>query len=126
MAFSNNLLCVSKAAKIALPQYCIVEMTAVANEVTTAAAGQGFGIVQNAPGVGEAATVAVQGESRCRAGGTVTLGQFITAAASGFASVVGSAGTNGRILGRAVTSAASGSTFTLDIVKFSVSSGAAL
>jgi hypothetical protein len=123
MAFSNGIRSISAvaAASLATRQFHIVELTANPNEVDLAAAKKGYGVVQNHPNSGEAATVAVAGETRCRAGATIAVGQYITSAATGYATSVDSASTSVRVVGRAKTAAASGSMFTLEIGRFATS-----
>lgn len=107
-------------------QYHIVELTTTPGQCKLAAANTGYGVLQNHPLSGEACTVVIDGPTRCRAGGAISLGDLVTAANTGYATAVGSAGTNGKIMGRALTAAASGSIFTMDIDKFSVTSGGVL
>ena len=93
-------------------------------KITLAGSGAGIGVLQNRPLAGEHATVAVGGHVKANAGATITVGQFITAALSGYAlgaaefpTNTGSAGTfitELVVLGRALTAAASGSVFTMD------------
>jgi hypothetical protein len=96
------------------------------NECVLAAAGQGYGILQNQPRSGEAATVAVEGQTRARAGGAITAGAFVTAAATGYLVAVASGAASNHILGRARSGAASGSIFTMELGKFQTASGAPL
>ncbi len=106
-------------------QWRIVELaTSESNACDYAAGGGGYGILFNEPRQYEAATVVTEGEVRCRAGAAVAIGAAITCAASnaggsGWATTATSAttGLTGKILGVARSAAASGSLFTLDMVK---------
>lgn len=70
-------------------------------------AGAGFGVLENSPKNGEAAAVATDGVVMVRVGATVTAGQYITSAASGWGVSVTS-GVGGEVLGKCRTGAASG------------------
>ncbi len=120
MAFSNRLKSEAFVASVDLDtsQFHIVDLAATAGKVTIGAANGGFGILQNKPQAGEHATVAVEGMSKCIAGAAVAVGNYITSAASGYASVVVSNDAGVKVIGRAVTAAASGSVFTLEIDRF--------
>ena len=120
MAFSNRLKSEAFVASVDLntSQFHIVDLAATAGKVTIGAANGGFGILQNKPQAGEHATVAVEGMSKCIAGAAVAVGNYITSAASGYASVVVSNDAGVKVIGRAVTAAASGSVFTLEIDRF--------
>ena len=120
MAFSNRLKSEAFIASVDLntSQFHIVDLGADAHKVTIGAANGGFGILQNKPLAGEHATVAVEGMSKCIAGAAVAVGNYITSAASGYASVVVSNDAGVKVIGRAVTAAASGSVFTLEIDRF--------
>jgi hypothetical protein len=105
-------------------QYRVVELaTSEINAATFAAAGQGYGVLFNEPRSGEAATVVIGGQVRCRAAVAVTLGDPVTTAASatggsGWATKVLSGMTGPvKMLGRARTTAASGSIFVLDMTE---------
>jgi hypothetical protein len=99
-------------------QFHIVDLSTAAHKVTIGAAAGGYGIVQNKPLAGEHATVAIHGASKCIAGAAIAVGDYITSAASGYASVVTSGGSAKKVIGRAVTAAASGSVFTVEIDRF--------
>lgn len=85
----------------------------------------GMGVLQNKPQDGENATVALSGRVRVDAAVAVTAGDWIVSAASGFGTPqtfgtinAGSAGQylqNRTVMGRAMTTAASGSVFTLEL-----------
>ncbi len=103
-------------------QYRIVELaTSEPNAFDYAAGGGGFGIIVNEPASGEAATVVSAGEVPCRAGASVSIGDYISCAASGAGgsgwatAVVSGASLPRTILGKARSAAASGSVFTLDM-----------
>jgi hypothetical protein len=112
-------------------QFRIVELTSNAHEVELGAINQGYGVLQNHPQSGEAATVAVDGVSKVTGGAAVAVKDWITSAASGFALVVASGDAHAaqiQILGRALTAATSGSLFSMEIQKqfWTVVSGAAV
>ena len=110
-------------------QFMIVELdTSNALGCKCAQSGQGYGVLLNHPKQNEAASVAVDGECRVIAGGSVSVGDWLTSANSGYSIAVHSnaAATNTRILGRAKTSASSGMMFTADIdIYLMTNSGAA-
>ena len=120
MAFSNRLKSEAFVASVDLntSQFHIVDLAATAGKVTIGAADGGFGILQNKPLAGEHATVAVEGISKCSAGGAIAIGDYITSAASGYATTVTSGGSFKKVIGRALTSAASGSVFSVEIDRF--------
>jgi len=87
-------------------------------------ANAGMGVLMNKPQAGEFATVALRGRVRVDAGAAVTAGDFVVSAASGFgvsltlsSTQIASGGVLARrtIMGRAMTTAASGSVFTLEL-----------
>lgn len=125
MAYQNHLKSVTcqAAGDMASRQFHIVELASSFPQVALAAALQGYGVLQNHPNSGEAATVAIDGESRVRAGGTIAVGNRITSAATGYASNAASGAAGGRIIGVAKTAAASGSVFTMEFMRFAVASG---
>jgi hypothetical protein len=124
MAWNSRDKAVSRKAiyDLSSQQNMIVDLaTTEVLAVTAPAAGRGVGVLQNNPRSGEFATVITEGEARVRAGATVTIGAFVTAAASGtggpcWATPVTS-GMTGPVyaLGQALTDAASGSYFTVDL-----------
>jgi hypothetical protein len=117
MAFSQHEEAITGVANsdFSAAQYRIVEMTSAAFTFDLSAAGQGYGVLKNHPKAGEAATVIIEGRARCQAGsGGVAVGDYITGAASGFATKVNS-GDKVKLVGRAFTAAASGSVFALDV-----------
>ena len=108
-------------------QFRIVELTSNAHEAELGAANEGYGILQNHPQSGEAATVAVEGVSKAQGGAAISVLDWITSAASGFAISTDSGdATSRKILGQALTAAVSGSLFSMQIDKRTVSSGSAL
>jgi len=100
-------------------QYKIVELaTTEINAITHVAAGGGYGVLVNEPNTNEHGTVLVEGQIQCFAGGTVAIGDRITAAASGWGTkVVSGMATPLTILGQALSAAASGYLLTLDLDK---------
>lgn len=103
-------------------QYRIVELaTSEPNACDYAAGRSGYGVLMNEPLANEAATVVTDGEVRCRAGKSIAIGDWITAATSatggpGWATNVTSGMTGPvSVLGVARSAAASGSLFTLDM-----------
>lgn len=87
-------------------------------------ANAGMGVLQNKPQDGENATVALRGRVRIDAGGAVTAGDFIVSAASGFGVSLtlssfqvasGAVLARRTVIGRAMTTAASGSVFTCEL-----------
>jgi len=75
----------------------------------------GFGVLQNIPESGEAATVCVDGETKLRAGGTIAIGNAIHCIASGGwgGNVASGTLTPVNILGVALEAVASGGIFTM-------------
>lgn len=118
-AYSDRVKSASFVASTDLrtAQFHIVDLTA-AHKVSAAAANLGIGVLQNKPNAGEHATVAMDGATKCVAGGAVSVGDYIASANSGFASVVTSGALTRTVIGRALTAALSGSMFTLEIGKF--------
>jgi len=93
-------------------QYKIVNVSSGENMIALrVAAGAGvLGVLNNKPQSGENATVTVGGLTRCFAGATVGAGNWISVTASG----TGIAATSGQyILGKSITSVASGGYFQL-------------
>jgi len=90
----------------------------------------GMGVLMNKPQAGEFATVALSGRVRVDAGAAVTAGNWIVSAASGFGTPLtfgtinaGSAGQylqTKTVMGRAMSTAASGSVFTLELLPHNV------
>lgn len=135
MSWSNQQRNVALKANsdLSAKQYLILELqTSDINLADVAGYDRGYGVLQNHPKSGENATVCVEGESRVVAGAAVTVGDYIAANSSGFAITVASGGTRragaSLVMGRALSTAASGSVFTAAIDPFliSVASGGAI
>lgn len=131
MSFSKVINSESFVAAIDLSaaKFRIVELHTVAGQVTIAAANQGYGVLQNEPKANEHATVATIGITRCQAGIAVAIGDRITSANSGYATtVLSGAASPKRLIGRAITAAASGMMFALEIARetYFPASGSAL
>lgn len=129
MAFGNfnETLRFKAASDFSDDQFKLVELTGNAHEVEVGAAGEGFGVLQNHPQEGEAATVIVAGVSKVIVGAAVAVGDFITSAATGFiVSTDSGDATSRRVFGRCLTAAASGALASVLINKQIVSSGSAL
>lgn len=80
MATENGILLVTKAAGVDLSdyQYCFVELTSSDTVIIAdAATDPVLGILQNAPGLGEAAVVMVIGISKCYFGETVAVNEWV-------------------------------------------------
>jgi hypothetical protein len=95
----------------------IVELHSTAGKCEIAALGEGYGVLQNEPKSGEHATVAKGGIARIQVGtGGVSIGGYVTAAASGYGLAVlsGQAAVR-KVIGRALTAAASGMTADVDL-----------
>ena len=117
MAFSNRLESESYVASgdLSTLQFHIVELIA-AHIVDVALVNRAHGVLQNKPQAGEHATVAVAGTTKCNAGASVSVGDLITSAGSGWAVAVASGSANDKqVIGRAVTASASGSVFSMEI-----------
>jgi hypothetical protein len=95
--------------------------TSEINAVQRAAGGTGYGIMMTEPRTGEFGTVAIRGVVRAKAGSAINIGDYITVANSasggpGWLRTVVSGDTAPRqIMGRAMSSAASGSLFALEV-----------
>lgn len=86
-------------------------------KVTWAAAGQGYGVLMNKPKAGESAELVTEGEVEVRVGLAVVAGSYAMCAASGW--FIGTNSTTAQhIMGRFITSAASGMLATLDVRPF--------
>lgn len=106
-------------------QHRFVDYVGVGDVIGHALARGGMGVLLNKPEDGESATVALSGRVRVDAGLAITAGDFIVSAASGFAVVqtfgtinAGSAGQylqTRMIMGRAMETVASGSTFAIEL-----------
>lgn len=95
-----------------------VELVAGQNfKIAYAQAGKGYGVLQNRPKAGEHASVAIGGVPQVRVGKAVAAGDFLMVANSGFFINVAST-TSARIMGRAITGAASGMLASMGFEKF--------
>jgi hypothetical protein len=92
-------------------QFRIVEISG-AFQVDAPALNGGLGVLQTEPRTGEHAAVRIFGETKVQAGsGGITAGNFFKAAASGYATHVQSTFTAQKVIGQAITTAASGMLF---------------
>ena len=89
------------SADLSGDQYKIVKLHTVAGQVALAGLGEGIGILQNKPALGEAAEVRLLGLSRVVVDGNVDIGDRIKSTASGLAGVAVTA--NDLALGRLVS-----------------------
>lgn len=104
-------------------QYHAADLNATEFKAIVAAVEGGIGILQNQPKAGEHATVAIKGAVKARAGLAVTVGDKVSAATSGWVvphtqghvTSDTAALRDKTILGRALTTAASGSVFTMEL-----------
>lgn len=122
MSFSNRVKSESFVASgdHSTLQYHIVNLVG-AHKISASVANGGHGVIQNKPQDGEHATVAVGGITKVRAGAAVAVGNLITSAGSGWAAVVTSgSAADKQVLGKALTAAASGSVFSMEIDRFIV------
>jgi hypothetical protein len=94
-------------------RYCFVELSGADQvDLCDATTDVVFGVLQDKPQANEAADVVISGITKCRAGATITAGNEISTTTSGNATGAGS--TSGtRIVGQAITAAASGGYFAL-------------
>lgn len=125
MAYNNrqSAMAFPANADLSSHQFKIVELLAT-GLVDISDLRAGFGVLQNIPESGEAATVVTDGETKCMAGGTVAIGDSIHCVASGG---WGGAVTSGsltpiNILGVAVEGVASGGIFTMHMRPFNIPS----
>jgi hypothetical protein len=130
MAGQNRIVSESFIASgdLSTMQHRFVDLVAAGEIVGHALANGGIGVLLNKPLDGEHATVALSGRVRVDAGVAITAGQFIVSAASGFAipeifSLTITSADNftliGKtVLGRAMSTAASGSVFALELAPF--------
>jgi len=122
MAHSNRIKSESFIASgdLSTSQFHIVNIVG-AFTVANALIRTGHGVLQNKPQDGEGATVAIDGTTKVVAGAAIAVGDLITSAGSGFASTVAS-GVAGdkQVIGRAITAAASGSVFSMEIDRMTV------
>lgn len=110
MAYSKLECCVTHEANVDLSshKFRIVELMTT-GKVRPASGGTGEGILQNVPQSGEAASVAIDGESKIIAGEALSIGDYIVAKSGGWAIAV----TSGdalplKVMGKVLVAAASG------------------
>lgn len=121
MAYQKDLNCMTFISSVDLSthKFKVVELVAgspAPGLVRLAPLGTGTGILQNAPKAGEHASVAVSGESKAHAGGTVGLGDYVRVLSGGWCVKINSGDLSGITnLGQAMTAAASGALFTVDL-----------
>lgn len=106
MAYTEQETSVSlvAGADLTAHQFKFVSVDANGDVVLTAADAKAQGVLLNAPGVGEAATVAIGGIVKVKASGAITAGGDVSAAVDGTA---GPAGV-GVVLGTALETGANG------------------
>lgn len=117
MAYQKDLTCrtIQSSVDLSAHKFKVVELTST-NLVRLAALGTGFGVLQNAPKAQEAATVAVMGESKVIAGGTLAINDHVRVLSGGWAVKINSGDLAGIIdLGIVMASAASGGIATVDL-----------
>lgn len=115
MATESNLVCDGThkaAADLSGKQFYIVKLDSSSEiALCTATTDQPFGILQNKPLAGQAASVAVGGTSKCISGAALTIGQQIGSDSAG--------------KGTAITVAAGGTVYNYAVGRVSKASGAA-
>lgn len=81
----SNLVCITRVAGADLTnaQYLAVKLNSTGQVVLAGAGEKALGILQNNPGAGQAATVAVGGVSKMRAGGVIAPFASVTPNADG-------------------------------------------
>ena len=117
MAYNNLVRCLGFPANADLSSYKfrVVELLST-GKVDLADLGKGYGVLQNIPKSDEMATVAVTGESKAVAGGTISIADHVRATSGGWLVKANSGDAPGiMILGQAMTAAASGALFTVDL-----------
>jgi hypothetical protein len=117
MAYQLDLNCRTLVASTDLSthKFKVVEMTS-AGIARLAALGTGFGVLQNVPKAGEAATVAISGQSKAIAGGTVTANDHLRVLSGGWVVKANSGDLSGIIdMGICMASAASGAITVVDL-----------
>lgn len=117
MAYHNNLSCRTHSANADLSshQYKVVELLND-NAVDLAGAGLGYGVLQNIPQSGEAATVAVEGETKVIAGEALTINDHVTTKSGGWVIAVTSGDAPPlQVMGVMVTAPSSGGIGTMHI-----------
>lgn len=119
MAVGGDYFSISKKATAALTQFVIVKPSTTAGECKIAAAATDsiIGVVQNNPGAGEAAEIAVSGVCKVLAEASVAAGDHVTSSTTGRAKTTTTS--NNHVLGVAQeASSAAG-----DVIKVNVSLG---
>jgi len=118
MAYQNNLGCLTFPANADLSshQFKVVELLTT-GKVDLADLGKGFGVLQNIPAAdGEAATVAVEGQSKVIAGGTLTVADHVRVLSGGWCVKANSGDLSGvMIMGQVLVGAASGAIGTIHL-----------
>jgi len=119
MAWNNELDCMSFEANADLSSYKfrVVELLTT-GKVDLADLGKGYGVLQNIPKSGEMATVAVRGQTKVIAGGTISVADHVRATSGGWVVKANSGDLPGiMILGQVLVAAASGAIGTVDLNK---------
>jgi hypothetical protein len=121
MAYTSGEKFVSKVASTDMRshQFKIVDLTTTFGKIDLAAARKAYGVLANKPNAGEDAQVVTEGETLVQVGAAVAVGDWVTAAATGFAAATTSS-VDQQILGRVVSAAASGMYATVDVDVFRV------
>lgn len=117
MAYSNLVRCLGFQANADLSsyKYRVVELLS-SGKVDLADLGKGYGVLQNIPKADEMATVAVSGETKAIAGGTISIADHLRVTSGGWLVKANSGDAPGiMIMGQAMTAAASGAIFTADL-----------
>jgi hypothetical protein len=121
MAYQRELECFSFVSSVDLSssKFKVVELVAgspAPGLVRLAPLGTGTGILQNQPKAGEFASVAMEGESKAIAGGTVSLGDHCRVLSGGWVVKINSGDLSGIVdFGVIMSAAASGAITTVDI-----------
>lgn len=106
---------VQSSVDLSSHKFKVVELTST-NLVRLAALGTGYGVLQNAPKAGEFASVAVMGESKAIAGGTVSINDRVRVLSGGWVVKANSGDLSGIIdMGICMVAAASGFPTTIDL-----------
>jgi hypothetical protein len=119
-AFTLNeeVLSFTASGDLSLCQNRLVDLIVNADLIVgLAPAAGGYGVLLNAPKDGQPASVVVGGITMVRVGAAVQAGNDLTSAASGWA-VADVSGTSERVIGRALTGAASGSLASVHVRQF--------
>lgn len=119
MAWNNDLRCMSFPANADLStfKFRVVELLST-GKVALAALGKGYGVLQNIPKADEMSSVAVEGQTKAIAGGTLTIADWVRATSGGWLVKANSGDLPGvMIMGQVLASAASGAICTIDLNK---------